>query len=94
MMRDYDEIQKRCKLMVVKDDFVWNNIGDEAVTEYWLMMGPPDGVIQGYLEGNKAELMDFVEDDEVFNDWNKAFDRVVQIAVKIGDLTEDEIQEF
>lgn len=64
-------VETRAKLLREMDDWLYENIYDEDVIDYWLMYGVPDGA-------DDEMLLDFASDDSIWLNIIKAFDEVLK----------------
>ena len=58
------------------DHYIRNEIGDETITEGWLMCGLPDGA-------DTAEIREIAEDEELWFDIVQCFAACCRLAKKI-----------
>lgn len=65
----------KCRMEFLKqfDYYIRNIIGDDDITDHWLMMGLPDGY-------DETDLKDIALDDELWLDCVKAFSACCKMA--------------
>ena len=66
MTRQTDITKCRIEFLKQFDFYIRNIIGDEEITEHWLMLGLPDGY-------DETDLKDIALDDELWLDCVKCF---------------------
>ena len=66
MIRQTDIIKCRIEFLKQFDCYIKNIIGDDEITEEWLIMGLPDGY-------DEADLKEIALDDELWLDCVKCF---------------------
>lgn len=66
MVRQTDITKYRIKFLKQFDYYIRNIIGDEEITEVWLMLGLPDGY-------NEDDLREIALDDEMWLDCVNCF---------------------
>ena len=66
MTRQTDITKCRIEFLKQFDYYIRNTIGDDEITEEWLMMGLPD-------DYNEADLKEIALDDELWLDCVKSF---------------------
>ena len=80
-----EELTRRVRILYDMDTFIRDDIGDDEVTEMWLMGGLPDGC-------STAEEIEIAKNNDDFTDIVKCFARCVAVATDIGSMSllEDE----
>ena len=62
------DVSYKVDLLKAMDNYVRNVIGDDDITDHWLMCGVPDGF-------NYDDLEEIAEDDNLMNDMIVCFNR-------------------
>jgi len=80
MYKYAEELTRRERILIDMDAFIRDNIGDDDITEMWLMGGLPDGC-------NCNEIRGFARDNEDFTNMVKCFANCVAVATDTGSMT-------
>lgn len=75
-----EELTRRVRILYDMDTFIRDDIGDDEVTEMWLMGGLPDGC-------STTEEIEIAKNNNDFTDIVKCFGRCVDFATSIGSMT-------
>ena len=75
-----EELTRRVRLLEDMDAFIRNNIGDEEITEMWLMEGLPDGC-------DTADEIEIAKENVDFTEIVKCVARCVAVATDLGSMT-------
>lgn len=80
-----EELTRRARILFDMDAFIRDNIGDDNITEMWLMCGLPDG-------SSNEDVIECAKDNDSFCDIVKCFARCVAVATDDGSMSllEDE----
>ena len=73
MTRQTDITKCRIEFLKQFDYYVRNVIGDDEITEHWLMLGLPDGY-------DETDLKEIALDDELWLDCVKCFNKCCKAA--------------
>jgi hypothetical protein len=68
-----DKTLIRMNMLGGMNDYIINVIGDETLTESWLIDGVPDGA-------DEDDLREIAEDDDLWFDTVKEFQRLLAVA--------------
>ena len=75
-----EELTRRARLLEDMDVFIRDNIGDDDITEMWLMYGLPD-------DCSDECIIEIAKDSDCFTDIVKCFSRCVATANDLGNMT-------
>lgn len=75
-----EELTRRVRILFDMDTFIRDNIGDDDITEMWLMGGLPDG-------STDEDIIECAKDNDDFCNIIKCFARCVAVATDDGDLS-------
>lgn len=87
---DKEEVLSRCEHINRIDDRIRENCDDVAM-EYWLTIGPPDGITEEYINARdkeKCELYEYLMDKEKYDEWLAVVDTINEYILA---ETDDEI---
>lgn len=66
-------IKTRAKILEEMDKYIYDEIGDEDIIDYWLMYGVPD-------DSNYNDLLEYAENDNIWLSLVDAFGKCLKLA--------------